>query len=194
MTNCRTIAGEIAMPLTQEFLAGVFDGSDYYTGSPLTDAMVADVERVLGYRMPADYVRLLFVKNGGTPRRQCHATGGTSWSDNHVRVTSLFGIGGRWGIDSEEFGTRRMIQQGGFPEIGIIIGWTPTAGHDAIMLDYSACGRDGEPRVVLMDAESGESEVLADGFAAFLEGLVDCRPYDEARERAMAEFRRRSGS
>ena len=182
------------MPLTQEFLASVFDGSEYYTGPRLTEGMVAEVERGLGYRLPADYVGLLRVKNGGTPRRQCHATSGTSWSDNHVRVMSLFGIGGRWGIDSEEFGTRRMIEQGGFPEIGIIVGWTPTAGHDAIMLDYSECDADGEPRVVLMDAESGEWQVLAAGFGAFLEGLVDCRPYEEATERAMAEYRLRTSA
>ena len=167
-----------------------FDGSDYYTGPPLTDAMVSDVERALGYTLPQSYLRLMRVKNGGSPKRQCHSTAGTSWSDNHVRVTSIFGIGGRWGIDSKEFGTRRMIEQAGFPEIGIIVGWTPTAGHDAIMLDYSECGPQGEPRVIHTDAESGESEVLATTFEAFFRGLVDCRPYEEQRDRALKEWRR----
>jgi hypothetical protein len=170
----------------------VFDGSEYYTGPPLTEAMIADVEQALGYTLPESYLRLLRVKNGGAPKRQCHPTRGTGWSDNHVRVVSLFGIGGRWGIDSEEFGTRHMIQEAGFPEIGIIIGWTPTAGHDAIFLDYSECGPRGEPRVTHVDAESGDSEVLAATFEAFLRGLVDCRPYEQQRERAMEEFRRRS--
>ena len=169
-----------------------FDDSNYYTGPSLTDAMVAAVERTLGYTLPQSYLLLLRVKNGGAPRRQCHPTGGTSWSDNHVRVISIFGVRGRWGIDSEEFGTRHMIQEAGFPEIGIIVGWTPTAGHDAIMLDYSECGARGEPRVTHVDAESGESEVLATTFEAFLLGLADCRPYEEQRERAMEEFRRRS--
>jgi hypothetical protein len=169
-----------------------FDSSTYYTGPPLTDAMVADVERSFGYTLPPSYLRLLRVKNGGAPKRQCHPTGGTHWSDNHVRVTSLFGIGGRWGIDSPEFGTRRMIEQAGFPEIGIIIGWTPTAGHDAVMLDYHGCAPRGEPRVIHIDAESGDTQVLAETFEAFLQGLVDCRPYEEQRERAMEEFRRRS--
>lgn len=169
-----------------------FDGSDYYTGPPLTDAMVADVEREFGYILPQSYLRLLRAKNGGSPRRQCHPTGGTGWSDNHVRVTSIFGIGGRWGIDSAEFGTRHMIREAGFPEIGIIIGWTPTAGHDAVMLDYSECGPQGEPRVVHVDAESGDTEILAPAFEGFLGRLVDCRPYEEQRQQAMAEFRRRS--
>ena len=127
--------------------ADFFDGSTYYTSPPLTDAMVAAAEKALGYTLPASYLRLLRVKNGGAPKRQCHPTAGTHWSDNHMRVVAIFGIGGRWGIDSPEFGTRRMIEQAGYPEIGVIIGWTPTAGHDAIMLDYSACGPQGEPRV-----------------------------------------------
>ena len=40
------------------------------------------------------------------------------------------------------------------------------------------------------EEESGV-QVLAPDFATFLGGLVDCRPYDEARERAMEEYRRR---
>jgi hypothetical protein len=178
------------MSLTPSFSHDFFDRSTYYTGPLLTDAMVADAQRMFGYALPEAYVQLLRVKNGGSPKRQCHPTGGTSWSDNHVRITSIFGIGGRWGIDSEEFGTRRMIEQAGFPEMGLIVGWTPTAGHDAVMLDYSGCGPQGEPRVIHVDAESGESQVLAPTFEAFLLGLVDCRPYEEARNRAMEEWRR----
>jgi len=169
-----------------------FDASNHYTGPPLTDAMVASAERALGYTLPASYLHLLRVKNGGCPKRQCHPTGGTHWSDNHVRVVTIFGIGGQWGIDSEKFGTRHMIQQAGLPEIGIVVGWTPTAGHDAIMLDYSIDGPRGEPRVVHVDPEDDASAVLATNFEEFLRGLVDCRPYDEARERALEEHRRRS--
>ncbi len=63
------------------------------------------------------------------------------------------------------------------------------------MLDYTECGNQGEPRLSLVDAKSWESQILAQTFAAFLGGLVDCRPYEEqrerAREQAMEEFRRR---
>jgi hypothetical protein len=172
-----------------------FGESDYYTGPPLTDAMLSDVEATLGYKLPRSYVRLLRVKNGGVPKRQCHPTEGSSWSDNHVRVTALCGIGDRWGIDSEEYGSRHAISQAGFPEIGIFIGWTPTAGHDGIMLDYSECGPDGEPRVVFVDPEEEESaiKVLAPDFETFLRGLVDCRPYEEEKQRAIKEWRRRMG-
>ena len=169
-----------------------FDASTHYTGPPLTAAMVASAERTLGYTLPASYLQLLRAKNGGCPRRQCYPTGGSHWSDNHIRIVTVFGIGGRWGIDSEEFGARHLIAQAGLPEIGIVVGWTPAAGHDAIMLDYSVCGPRGEPRVVHVEPEDDASAVLASDFAAFLGGLVDCRPYDEARERAIQEHRRRS--
>jgi hypothetical protein len=173
-----------------------FDASDHYTGPPLTDAMVAAAEAALGYKLPAAYLQLLRAKNGGSPKRQCYPTGGTSWSDNHVRVTAICGIGGQWGIDSEQYGSRHMIEQGGFPDVGIFVGWTPTAGHDGIFLDYRECGTSGEPRVIYLDAEADESEsqILAPNFATFLQGLVDCRPYEEQRQRAMEDFRRRSGS
>src|SRR4051812_27076697 len=171
-----------------------FDRSDYYTGPPLTDAMVADAERLLGYALPASYLRLLRVKNGGAPRRQCFPTAGTHWTDNHLKVTQVSGIGGRGGIDSDELGSRKLIPDAGYPEIGIIVGWTPTAGHDAIFLDYSACGRRGEPRVAHVDAEGGDVQVLAATFEAFARGLVDCRPYDEQTARGMEEFRRSQGS
>jgi SMI1 / KNR4 family (SUKH-1) len=171
-----------------------FDASNHYTGPPLTDAMVASAEQVLGYTLPASYLQLLRVKNGGCPERQCHPTGGTHWSDNHVRVVTIFGLGGRWGIDSEEFGTRHMIRQAGLPEIGIVVGWTPTAGHDAIMLDYSACGPQGEPSVIHVDPEDGASALLAVNFEMFLSNLVDCRPYDEAHRQTLEEHQRRSQS
>ncbi len=177
---------------TRDISSDFFDASTSYTGPPLTDAMVAAAERTLGYRLPASYLQLLRVKNGGRPRRQCHPTGGTHWSDNHVRVVAIFGVGGQWGIDSEQFGTRHLIEQAGLPEIGIVVGWTPAAGHDAIMLDYSACGPQGEPRVVHADPEDNVSAVLAANFEAFLCGLVDCRPYDEASQQALDEHRRGS--
>jgi hypothetical protein len=177
---------------TAKVWSDFFDASTHYTGPPLTDAMVASAERVLDYALPASYLELLRVKNGGCPRRQCYPTNGTHWSDNHVRIVTVFGIGGQWGIDSEEFGTRHMIKQAGLPEIGIVVCWTPAAGHDAIMLDFSACGPRGEPRVVHVDPEDEMSSVLAPDFETFLRGLVDCRTYDEARTRELDEFRRRS--
>jgi hypothetical protein len=175
---------------TADVWSDFFDASTQYTGPALTDAMVASAERTLGYTLPASYLQLLRAKNGGVPRRQCYPTGGTDWSNNHVRVQVIFGIGDLWGIDSEKFGSRNAIEQAGLPAIGIVVGMTPTAGHDAVMLDYSVCGPRGEPRVAFVDPEDEVTVVLAENFETFLRGLVDCRSYEEQRERAMEEWRR----
>ncbi|MFO0950568.1 MAG: SMI1/KNR4 family protein [Isosphaeraceae bacterium] len=149
-----------------------FDASDYYTGPPFDDAAVARSEAVLGYKLPASYLRLLRVKNGGVPRRQCFPVSGDYWPEDHVRIVTLFGIGGEWGVDSAQFGSRKMIAQGGFPEIGVFLGWTPTAGHDGFLLDYSGCGPQGEPRVTFADPEGEYTEVLAPDFATFFRKLA----------------------
>jgi hypothetical protein len=152
--------------------------------------MIAGAESKLGYKLPDSYIRLLRIKNGGSPKRQCLPTAGTNWSDNHLRISAICGIGGRWGIDSAELGSQRMIEQG-FPAIGVFIGWTPTAGHDGVMLDYTHSG--DEPCVVLADLESDELQELAPTFEMFIDRLVDCKPYDAETARAMEAFRRRTG-
>src|SRR5262249_60136969 len=53
-----------------------FDGSNHYTGPPLTDAMVASAERALGYKLPVSYLHLLRAKNGSCPNRHFHPTAG----------------------------------------------------------------------------------------------------------------------
>lgn len=170
---------------------GFFEFSTYYTGPRLTDAMVLSAEEKMGYSLPKSYLRLLREKNGGRPRRQCFPAD-DRWADSHVRVETLFGIGGSWGIDSEQFGSRHLIQQAGLPEIGIVVALTPTAGHDAIMLDYSASGSQGEPRITYVAPEDSRIDVIAQDFESFIGGLVNCRPYNRARERELKEYRRRS--
>ena len=171
-----------------------FDRSDYYTGPPLTAAMVADAERLLGYTLPASYLQLLRVKNGGAPRRQCFPTAGTHWSDNHLKVTQVSGIGGRWGIDSDELGSRKLIRDAGLPG---------DRDHHRVDADGRA-RRDlpGLQRVRAAGRAAGDArgrrgrrvQVLARDFEAFARGLVDCKPYDEAAARGMAAFRRTQGS
>jgi hypothetical protein len=77
-----------------------------------------------------------------------------------------------------------MIREWGYPDVGIFIGQTPSAGHDGIMLDYSECGRDGEPRIIHVDVEGDKHQVqvLAPNLESFLRGLVDCGPFHERME------------
>lgn len=72
-----------------------------------------------------------------------------------------------------------MIEEWGYPDIGVVICDCPSAGHDVVMLDYRLCGREGEPAVIHVDQE-GDYEItfLAGSFDAFIRGLVNDEEYD----------------
>ena len=152
--------------------------STYFTGPPLTDEMVREAEKRFRYKLPAGYWRLLRLRNGGSPRREYfHVTGLLGWTGGYLGVDSLRGIGDHfWCIDTPDSGL--------YPPIGLIVGDTPSGGHDYVMLDYRECGREGEPRVV--HAVQGRGlrgvTVLAADFAAFVAALSAHEPGDEGEE------------
>lgn len=165
-----------------EVLHDLIDKSNYFTGPPLTNAMIRSAEKELGYRLPKPYIQLLRIKNGVSLKRECFPTEEkTSWDYDHVHINGIYGIGGKKGIDAKRGGSRYMIDEWGYPDVGIVIGATPSSGHTTIMLDYSECGPKGEPRVVWVEAAEVEDEenwilVLAPNFESFLRGL---REYED---------------
>jgi hypothetical protein len=152
-----------------------FTDENYYTGPALTDELISSAERKLGYRLPAAYLALLRERNGGVPRRKCFPTAApTSWAHDHIEIAAIRGIGGDWGLDSDDgVGSRDMIAEWGYPDIGLVICEMPSAGHDAIMLDYSDCGPGGEPSVAYIDDDRSVKRI-ASSFAAFLDRLYEC--------------------
>jgi hypothetical protein len=142
--------------------------SDYFTGPPLTDAAVRKAEKRLGYKLPEAYLRLLRIRNGGSPRKPYfHIEGLAGWDTGYFQVDSLRGIGHKdWSIDTNDMGDN-------YPDIGLRICDTPSGGHDAVMLDYSECGPKGEPRVVHAEqgCDASEVTVLAPDFLAFVAAL-----------------------
>jgi len=76
-----------------------------------------------------------------------------------------------------------MIDGWGYPPVGIAICDCPSAGHDAIFLDYRKCGtqmENGEPKVVHIDQELDyEITIIADNFESFIRGLVHDAVYEE---------------
>lgn len=163
-------------------MSGFWKDDDYFTGPPLTDDMVDRAERMLGLKLPGSYIRLLYTRNGGSPARDCFPTPTpTSWAPDHVALSGIRGIGGTWGIDSPALGTAQMILEWGYPDIGVIVGECPSAGHDVVMLDYSRCGPTGEPRVVHVDLDHPSTRItpLADNFQAFVDGLVPASRYED---------------
>lgn len=152
---------------------------EYFVSPPLTENSIVNAEKRLGYKLPQSYISLIKTQNGGTPRKTCFPTNEpTSWAEDHIAIEAILGIGGKWGIDSEEFGSDFMIHEWGYPDIGIVICECTSAGHDAVMLDYSKCGKRGEPQVIHVDVEVGEITFLAHNFKEFIEGLVDESQFD----------------
>ncbi|KPI09115.1 Cell wall assembly/cell proliferation coordinating protein, KNR4-like protein [Actinobacteria bacterium OK006] len=156
----------------------IFDQADEseYVGPPVDAEMIRQAEDVLQVRLPKSYVDLVFVQNGGVLRKRCFPTKfPTSWASDHVCVDAIWGVGGTYGVDVV---SPSVIAEWGYPEIGVVLGITPSAGHDTVMLDYSECGPLGEPSVSYVD-EDRVPRRIANSFSEFLHGLVSCRTYGD---------------
>ncbi len=130
------------------------------------------MEDQLGRRLPAAYVTLARVHNGGTFARQAHPVAQpTSWAGDHVGVVSLAAIGRTAAFSlCGELGSAFRTAEWGYPDLGVYIADCPSAGHDMIALDYR---RPGEPTVVHVDEEwDYRITALAPDFATFVAGLM----------------------
>jgi len=153
----------------------------YVDASP-SDAVVAAVERELGYKLPAAYIELMRFQNGGVPRRAFHRMRErTSWSHDHIAITGLYSIGGAKRCSLlGEVGSQFWVDEWGYPPIGVYFADCPSAGHDMVCLDYRVCGPSGEPQVVHIDQEWDYKIVLvAENFEAFVRGLEDDSAFDQ---------------
>ena len=154
---------------------------EYVSGLP-SDELIASVEEELGYKLPAAYIWLMKQHNGGIPVNNCYPTDEpTSWAEDHVAITGILGIGREKSCSlCGELGSQFMIDEWGYPAIGVAICDCPSAGHDMIFLDYRACGPQGEPAVVHVDQENDYKIThLADSFEEFIRGLEPESAFDE---------------
>ena len=152
-----------------------------YVSDPPSDELIASVEEELGYKLPAAYIWLMKQHNGGIPVNTCYPCDEpTSWADDHVAITGIFGIGREKSCSlCGELGSQFMIDEWEYPAIGVAICDCPSAGHDMIFLDYRACGPQGEPAVVHVDQENDYKIThLADSFEEFIRGLEHESLYD----------------
>lgn len=155
---------------------------DEYIDETPSEATIALVEQKLGYKLPASYIALAKLHNGGLPTRTCYPVSTpNSWSTNHVALTGILSIGEKKIYSlCGELGSQFMIEEWGYPDDGIYFGDCPSAGHDMILLDYSACGPEGEPTVVHVDQESDyEKTFVAENFETFVCGLVDAEEFED---------------
>ncbi|WP_369033335.1 SMI1/KNR4 family protein [Streptomyces adonidis] len=156
----------------------IFDraGKSEYIGPSVDAEMIRCAEEVLQVRLPKSYVDLTLVQNGGVLRNRCFPTEfPTSWVPDHMCIDAIWAVGGVYGVDVVSPG---MIAEWKYPKIGVVFGVTPSAGHDTVMLDFSACGPLGQPSVAYID-EDRVPRRIASSFEEFLHGLVSCRTYDD---------------
>ncbi|MNK35099.1 SMI1 / KNR4 family protein [compost metagenome] len=182
-------------PFSDMSLSDFWEDSDYarksYVSDPPTDELIASVEEELGYKLPASYIALMKQQNGGIPKNTCFPTEeATSWAEDHIAITSIMGIGREKSYSlCGDTGSQFMIEDWGYPDIGVVICDCPSAGHDVVMLDYRACGPDGEPEVIHVDQESDyEITFLADNFETFIKGLVSEEEFDTSEEDKEADL------
>jgi hypothetical protein len=141
------------------------------SGPELRVDMVEDAERALGVRLPAAYLAMLRVQNGGLLRKCRFDTSfPTSWADDHFEIEAVSGIGGTEGIDAAVGGSRYLIEEWGYPAIGVVFAVCPSAGHDTVMLDYTRLGKDGEATVAYID-EDRVPRTIAASFEDFVTRL-----------------------
>lgn len=152
-----------------------FEDDDYYTGPPTTPDLIEHAEASLGVRLPVAYRDLLRERNGGSPLRRCFMTEfETSWAPDHFEISAVLGVGGHLGIDSTGGqGSADLVREWDYPDVGVVICDTPSAGHDTVMLDYRTCGSSGEPAVVYVDEDRVPREV-APSFQVFIAQLTEC--------------------
>lgn len=116
---------------------------DYIISISSGKRRIALVEQELGYKLPASYIEFMRLHNGGISKRTCYpTTEPTCWAQDHVAIHGFYRIGR--GSHSGEWVSRFMIDEWGYPDTGVYICATPTAGHDMILLDYADCERDGD--------------------------------------------------
>jgi hypothetical protein len=172
-----------------------FDFSDFWDDSEYslkeyveeipTEELILSVEQELGFKLPASYIELMKMHNGGTPKNSCFPTATrTSWAESHIAITGIMGIGRTKTYSlCGSLGSQFMIDEWGYPNTGVFICDCPSAGHDMIMLDYSKCGKSGEPEVIHVDQECDYRKTfLAKDFETFIRGLVSSDVYDTSKQ------------
>ncbi len=143
----------------------------HYVSEPPTDELIAEIEQELGYKLPESYIWLMKQHNGGVlnhnrnGRKIDWSEGHTEWTSNVVAVAGIMSIGREktWSIGKPHVQCR--------PDIGVVIADTWDCA-DKILLDYRACGKNGEPSVVCVDPNTHlQITKLADNFESFIRSL-----------------------
>lgn len=146
-----------------------------HIGSAPDWRIIREVEAELGVKLPASYVELMKLHNGGMVNRCWFParTPAKSYAD-YVQITSILSLGKDAPYSlCGRFGSRFLVESYSHnPEIGVVVANTVKPGRALVFLDYRENGPEGEPCVTYADAETGTEIRLADSFEAFVRGLT----------------------
>lgn len=148
---------------------------DQYVLSPPTDEQIEAVEDQLVFKLPTFYVNMMKLHNGGVPHyRYFPVSQAESDGKIQVEIFNILGVGREKAHSlCGEAGSRVIIEQGGYPEIGVILCECPS-DSEVVMLDYRESGNAGEPEVVHVNkAEGYKITWLAPNVETFIQGLVN---------------------
>ncbi|WP_433582412.1 SMI1/KNR4 family protein [Paenibacillus amylolyticus] len=148
---------------------------DQYVLASPTDEQVESVEEQLVFKLPTSYINMMKLHNGGVPHyRYFPVSQAEAAKKVRVEVAGILGIGREKAHSlGGEAGSRFIIEQGGYPEIGVVICECPS-DSEVVMLDYRESGNAGEPEVVHVDKkESYKITWLAPNFETFIQGLLN---------------------
>src|SRR5688500_10338374 len=89
---------------------GAYSRENYQEPTP-SDALVAEIEAELGYRLPDAYVELARMRNGGLVERSCYPIDG-----DYLQITGIYAIGrtARYSLCGH-LGTAFMREEWGYP-------------------------------------------------------------------------------
>ncbi len=165
----------VKKPVMAFDFSNFWDDSEYaleeYVSDPPTDEMVASVQEELVFKLPAFYVDMMRLHNGGIPINNRYPNSETGES---ITISGILGIGREKNKSlCGASGSRFMIENGGYPEVGVVICDCPSE-NEVIMLDYREFGNDGEPEVIHVDRDNKYKITrLADNFETFIRGLTN---------------------
>ncbi|WP_458124673.1 SMI1/KNR4 family protein [Paenibacillus sp. Z3-2] len=148
---------------------------DQYVLAPPTDGQIESLEEQLVFKLPTSYVNMMKLHNGGVPHYRYYSVSQAEAAKKiRVEVVGILGIGREKAHSlGGEAGSRYIIEQGGYPEIGVVLCECPS-DSEVVMLDYRESGNAGEPEVVHVDKkESYKITWLAPNFETFIQGLVN---------------------
>lgn len=167
-------------------LTTFWDDTTYFKNPiKISDELVRTAEAKLGYTLPSSYIALLQTHNGGYPlNAYCPIENPSFDAEDFVIITEIYGLDEQHGMAYLAHGTP---QEWGYPVQSVIIA-DCLSGHDAVLLDYSQCGKNGEPQVIYVDTQMEETLLVAPNFEAFIRKLVHEDRYDTTADDLQADL------